>query len=112
VGSSDLRTVRAFDPATGATRWETDVYGWTWGTPAAVNGTIYAASASGTPYIQAVGSGIGALDAATGAWRWRITESAPANAPFPIGYASGPVQLTAGAIVIAGLDGRLRAFPA
>ncbi|HEV3087391.1 MAG TPA: PQQ-binding-like beta-propeller repeat protein [Candidatus Elarobacter sp.] len=109
VGSSDLRTVRAFDPATGRTLWETDVYGMSWGTPLIDGGSVYAGTAGlvgGSP--QHHEPGLVALNARDGAMRWRTPGAA--RGPYVCGYSCGPVLGEAGTVLFASVDGTLSGF--
>ena len=109
VGSSDLRVVRAFDPATGATQWSTDVLGWSWGTPVLVGNMVYAGTAGAVGYPIAQTGGLVALDRRTGAARWRVVFPAVAGG-YVAGVAGSPAAAD-GLIFCAGQDGVLYAFP-
>jgi outer membrane protein assembly factor BamB len=105
IGSSDLHAVRAFDPATGKLRWNTTVYGWSWGTPLVRDGTVYIGTASMTPYLPGMLSGRSALRASDGTTLWR--DAVPPDKGRVTGYTCGPVGLANGAIVYASVEGVL-----
>lgn len=108
VGSSDLRAVRALDPASGESRWETDVLGWAWG-PLALDGdTVYVGTAGAREYITGHEGGVMALDRATGAIRWRRSAPKPANA-FVSGY-PGSVTLHSDILLAPNVNGVLEAY--
>lgn len=110
LGSSDLRTVTALDPTTGAARWSTDVLGWSWGTPAVTAEYIFAGTAGATGYPIAQDGGLVALDRRTGAPKWRV-RLAPLADRYVTGIVGSPT--VAGALVLfAGQDGVLYALPA
>lgn len=112
IGASDFRRVSALDPATGATRWATDVRGLSWGTPVVTADTVFAGTAGqnieGT-VIQHVG-GLVALDRRTGAVKWHYLAPVPAGVAFT-GFC-GSLVLADNLVVGAGVDGTLVAFPA
>ncbi len=81
VTTSEIASVVALAPATGAQRWKVDfdaatradcapkeTHEGTWGSAAVVDGVVYAASPDGNVY---------ALDAATGTGRWRAHVADP-----------------------------------
>lgn len=70
-GSSDLRSVRAVDCATGHTRYTTDVRGLAWGRPAHVGNRLYVGTAGQKDVLVAHRPGLCALDRTTGALLWR-----------------------------------------
>ena len=110
IGSSDLRTVRSLDPATGQDRWSTDVLGWTWGTPAVAGDTVFAGSAGATGYPISQDGGMVALDRHTGAPKWRVTLPALAER-FITGIVGSPV-VAGNLVLFASQDGVLYALPA
>ncbi len=110
LGSSDLRTVTALDPQTGAEHWSTDVLGWTWGTPAVAGDTVFAGAAGATEYPVAQDGGMVALDRRTGAPKWRV-RLAPLAERYVTGIAGSPV-VAGGLVLFAGQDGVLYALPA
>lgn len=110
VGGSDFRRISAIEPATGKTRWATDVRGLTWGSPAVTPDTIFAGtSAQNSAAIKHEG-GITALDRATGAVKWRHVTPLVADADRA-GYL-GSLVLADGKIIGAGYEGTMIAFPA
>ena len=109
IGSSDLRLVRAFAPETGAPVWETDVLGWSWGTPAVSDDLVFAGAAGAVRYPISMEGGLVALDRATGKPRWRVAIGAMPGA-FATGVAGSPV-VAGGRVICAGLDGVVYAFP-
>lgn len=111
IGSSDLRSVAAYDPKNGFVRWRTDVFGFAWARPAVTEATVYAGVAGMNPYennIRQRGSFV-ALDRATGKlkWRWPIPENL---GMLLTGFVSGPA-LSRDLAVIGSADGTLYAFP-
>jgi outer membrane protein assembly factor BamB len=110
IGSSDLRTVRSLDPATGQDRWSTDVLGWTWGTPAVTGDTVFAGSAGATGYPISQDGGMVALDRRTGAPKWRVTLPALAER-YVTGIVGSPV-VAGNLVLFASQDGVLYALPA
>ncbi|HLP03346.1 MAG TPA: PQQ-binding-like beta-propeller repeat protein [Opitutaceae bacterium] len=109
LGSSDLRTVAALDPQTGAQHWSTDVLGWTWGTPAVVGDTVFAGAAGAIGYPIAQDGGMVALDRRTGAPKWRV-RLAPLADRYVTGIVGSPT--VAGSLVLfASQDGVLYALP-
>lgn len=110
VGGSDFRRISAIDPATGATRWATDVRGLTWGSPVVTADTIFAGTSAQNPAAIQHEGGITALDRATGAVKWRHVVPLTADADRA-GYL-GSLVLSDGKIIGAGYDGTLVAFPA
>ncbi len=108
VGSSDLRRVTAFEPATGIARWASDVRGMAWGTPVVGARTIYIGTAAQSGVIIAHSGGITALDRKTGAMRWRRVTKPAAGAPI-WGYV-GSLASDGKLVFAAGLDGQLVAF--
>jgi outer membrane protein assembly factor BamB len=111
IGASDFRRVSALEPATGKTRWATDVLGLTWGSPVVTAATVFAGTAGQTLRRTVIhhSGGIVALDRKTGAVQWRYAAPAPANAEWT-GYI-GSLALAGSRIVGAGVDGTLVAFP-
>jgi len=111
VGSSDLRTVQAFNPETGKMKWQRDVLGWSWGTPAVAGDTIFAGTAGGGPYYEQMVGSACALRASDGSWKWR---SAPISAPkggFVGGFAGGPALTDQQSVIFASTLGRVTAYP-
>lgn len=107
VGSSDLRRVSAIDPATGAIKWRSDVYGSTWGTPLVLGNRVYAGAIGEAPYaIRHVG-GFVTLDRATGKALSRYPLPDAGN--FQWGVAGSPVA-AGGGIVVATIGGALLSF--
>jgi outer membrane protein assembly factor BamB len=108
VGSSDLRAVRALDPATGRVRWSSDVFGTAWGTPTVVGDAVYMGVAAVTGYMIAHYPSLVALDKRTGAIRWRVAGSSTGGTPVS-GYA-GALAYANHSLYAAGLDGSLVAM--
>ncbi len=109
VGSSDLRAVRAMDPATGELRWSTDVLGAAWGSPVVAGATVYMGAAAVQGYMIAHAPSLVALDRRTGAIRWRQTGPTGGTAAVT-GYA-GSLAYANHTLFAAGLDGSLAALP-
>ena len=108
VGSSDLRAVRALDPRTGRPRWETDVLGWAWGTPALTADTVYIGVASPQKYVTRHEAGLVALDRRTGAVKWR-RPIAQRRDGFVSGY-PGSVVISGGVLIAPNVDGTLEGY--
>ena len=108
VGSSDAARVFALELASGRSLWEADVRGISWTTPAVTLDRVYVAVRH-SPSISPHEGSLLALDRATGAELWRVTNDAPAGATHR-GFASSPV-VSRGRVIVAGLDGIVRAFP-
>jgi len=101
VGSSDLRTVFAFDAQTGRKLWERAVTGYPWSTPAYDNGTIYIGTSNTNTAGQTPKLGyLYALNATTGKEYWnkptRVTE-------YLTGVVSSPI-VSNGTVYFGGLD--------
>ncbi|HEX4952707.1 MAG TPA: PQQ-binding-like beta-propeller repeat protein [Thermoanaerobaculia bacterium] len=109
IGSSDLRRVSALDPADGRVLWRTDVYGWTFGTPAIVGDRMFAGAAGGSPYFIRHVAGFAALERQTGRilWRWPMPEVPGAH---EWGITGSPV-ISGDTVVVATLEGGLMGFP-
>lgn len=110
IGSSDYRRVTCFDPKDGRVVWRTDVFGWSWARPLVTAGTVYVATAGGSPYMIRQVAGLCALDRATGKIKWRRPVPEAAGA-YLWGFAAG-CALEGGTLVVGGLEGTLHAFPA
>jgi outer membrane protein assembly factor BamB len=108
VGSSDLRVVRAIEPATGRVVWETDVLGWAWGTPLVTRDTVYAGVAGPKKYVTKHEAGLVALDRSTGHVRWRRSVPADPTA-FVSGYVGSPV-LESDVLVAPAVRGALEGY--
>jgi len=109
VGSSDFRCVRALDPATGEPRWDTDVFGCSWGTPLIAGDTIYAGTSGQNGVLIKHDAALVALDRATGALRWRTPLAHAADAPI-FGYVNS-LAAADHLLVAASVDGTLAAYP-
>jgi len=107
VGSSDLRVTAAIDPASGKAAWQTDVLGWSWGTPAVTSDTVYVGVAAPRQYVTKHAAGLVALDRRTGAVRWR-REILPGDG-FLSGY-PGSVVISNGVLVAPNVNGTLEGF--
>jgi outer membrane protein assembly factor BamB len=109
VGSSDLTRVSAIDGKDGRILWRSNVFGWAWGTPLLDGGRIFIGVAGVEPYFIRHVAGVAALDQRSGKVLWRWPYAKPQGA-FLWGFASSPVK-AGDAILLAGLDGTLYAFP-
>ncbi len=102
AGSSDWDRVNAVDAATGELKWYFTTKGDPWCSPAVSNGVVY---------IGATGGFFYALDAASGAEKWRLQTAkqiATQDARFDGGVVSSPV-VAGGVVYFGGLDGKLYA---
>jgi outer membrane protein assembly factor BamB len=108
VGSSDAQVVFAFDPRTGAAHWQSDVFGWAWGRPAASDERVYIATAGLVGYTTEQRAAVFALDRLTGNPTW-VFEPGIVPPAGPFGF-PGPVALSDDFVFAAGLDGRLYAL--
>ncbi len=112
VGASDFSRVTALDPATGRSRWSTEVHGMNWGTPLVTEDRVFTGTASqnlpGT--VIAHTGGLLALDRATGNVLWRLVSPPTDEGKFG-GYA-GSLALAGDQVIAAGFDGNLVALPA
>lgn len=109
VGSSDLRAVRALDPRTGRTAWETDVQGWAWGTPAVTADAVYMGVAAPREYVTEHAAGLVALERKSGAILWRRPVPKD-DAAFVSGY-PGSVVVAGDQLFAANVRGTLEAYP-
>jgi outer membrane protein assembly factor BamB len=109
VGSSDLRAVRALDPRTGRTAWETDVLGWAWGTPAVTADAVYAGVAAPREYVTEHAAGLVALERKSGAILWRRPVPKDETS-FVSGY-PGSVVVAGDLLLAASVGGTLEAYP-
>jgi outer membrane protein assembly factor BamB len=112
IGSSDQRKARALDPVDGGTQWATAIGGWAWAQPAVTDDAVYTCTvgmADAFNYAHPVEGSINALDRKTGELKWRIPVPMPSEA-YLSGAAAGPV-VTGDRLLVAGLDGVLRAYP-
>ncbi len=107
MGSSDLHTLRAFDPLTGSTWWQTTVYGWSAGTPLIAGGIVYAGTAAMAPYLPNMLAGRCALRADDGSLLWRDAKEPETG--IVTGYACDPVR-SGNTIVYASVTGDVRAY--
>lgn len=108
VGSSDAAAVFAFDAATGARRWATDVHGWAWGQPAVTASRVYVGTSGQVGYPVPHAGSVIALDRVTGRPAWRYAAAPPGSGAF--GFPGSPA-VGAGLVFAGGLDGRLVALP-
>lgn len=109
VGSSDAAKVFAVDAFTGKSAWTADVHGYAWGTPALDGDRLYVGTRGEAGPIPHRAHAL-ALDRATGKvlWQHSITGS---NAQAPQGIAGSAVVVrSASRVVMAAVDGRVRAF--
>lgn len=108
VGSFTRGWVFALDPATGAVRWETQLD--TSLAAIAVDPVVH----DGTLYVPLIGNddnragGIFALDAGTGQVKWQ--RSFDSDVPGAGRGGQGPVSIAGDLVIVAVLDGSLRAF--
>lgn len=107
VGSSDAGKIMAIDVASGGARWDADVLGASWGTPAVADRVLYVAT-RGQAGAFTHSAGVLALDRATGRILWRFRFPTPGGAAFS-GVAGSPA-LGAGRLLVAAVDGRVYAF--
>lgn len=110
VGSSDARRVTCFDPKNGDVAWRADVFGWSWGSPVVTKDAVYVATGAVAPYLIRHAAALVALERASGKLRWYRPVARP-EGRYHWGYAAG-FALDGETLVIGGLDGMLRAFPA
>jgi outer membrane protein assembly factor BamB len=108
IGSSDYRRVRALDPKNGSVNWNSDVFGWTYGTPLVVNDTVYYVTAGTPTYMTKDIPSLGALDRKTGVVKWRY-ELPYQTGTFVSGYSNSLIYAD-GKIIAAGLDGMILSF--
>ncbi|HET9484497.1 MAG TPA: PQQ-binding-like beta-propeller repeat protein [Xanthomonadales bacterium] len=108
IGSSDLRRVSAIDVASGAVRWRSDVFGWTWGTPLVDGEVIHVGAAGGAPYVIRHLASYSTLDRRTG----RILTRRPLPDPgaHQWGIAGSPAR-AGDSILVATIEGSLYAYP-
>ncbi len=111
LGASDFRRVTALDPATGQTRWSTDVGGMCWGWPAVTTDTVFigtvAQNIPGT--LIAHTGGVIALDRATGTVKWQYRSPLPPENGF--GGQAGSLAIAGDRVIALGFDGLLTAWP-
>jgi len=110
IGSSDARRVSLIDAKDGRVLWRADVYGLAWPRPAAAGDTIFASASGYGPYFIRHVGGFSAIDAKTGAlrWRWPAPESPGA---MLTGFAAPPV-VDGDTVIVGSLDGALYGFAA
>ena len=111
VGASDYARVTALDPATGQTRWSTQVRGMNWGTPLVTAHRVFTGTVAqnipGT--VIAHTGGIMAINRRTGEVIWQLAAALPQENGFG-GYA-GSLAIAGDKIIAAGFDGMLIALP-
>jgi outer membrane protein assembly factor BamB len=108
VGSSDAAALYAFDARTGRPVWKTDVWGWAWGQPAVTGRRVYMGTSALGGYLVSHRAGVMGVERATGKPVWRfVAEPVPEKA---YGF-TGSASVGAGRVFLAGLDGRVYAFP-
>jgi outer membrane protein assembly factor BamB len=110
VGSSDAAALYAFDLETGRPVWKTDVWGWAWGQPVVTATRVYMPTSSLSGYPVPHRGGIFAVDRATGSAVWRYAAPTPAEEGVAFGFV-GSASVGDGRVYIAGLDGKVYAFP-
>jgi outer membrane protein assembly factor BamB len=108
VGSSDAAALYAFDARSGRPRWKTDVWGWAWGQPAVSDGRVYVATSALGGYLVDHHAGVMAVERASGRPVWRYLASPVPDKAY--GF-TGSTSRGAGRVYVAGLDGRVYAFP-
>jgi len=108
IGSSDLRHVRALDPANGNPIWSVDVYGSAWATPLVVGDTVWMGVAGVKDYMIRHEASLVALERRTGRIKWRRVMAPGENAMYGI---AGSLASSGGKLFAAGLDGTLAAYP-
>ena len=106
VGSSDAGRVYAFDMKTGAPRWETDVYGWPWSTPAVTDHLVVVGTIGDPTYPAPHRAGLVALDRTTGRVTWRF----PLEPAAGLHGIPGHVAACGGKAVAVDLAGVVRGF--
>ena len=109
VGSSDAGKIMAIEVSSGRSRWEADVLGASWGTPAVTERVLYVGT-RGQAGASTHAAGILALDRATGRILSRFRFPTPGGAAFS-GIAGSPA-LAQGRVFFAAVDGRVYAFEA
>jgi outer membrane protein assembly factor BamB len=107
VGSSDAAAAYAFDVASGARRWATDVQGWAWGQPLVTDTRVYLGTASQVGYLAQHQGAFIALDRVDGRAQWRYV--LPGEAKGAYGFA-GSADLDDTHVYASALDGKLYAF--
>lgn len=108
-GSSDLRRVAKMDVNDGRVFWRTDVLGWAWARPVVADSLLLVSTVGAQPYQMRHLGGLVALDRYTGHILWRYPMP---DLPGVWGYGFfAPVAVGERAILAAGLDGTLYAFP-
>ncbi|MES2037804.1 MAG: PQQ-binding-like beta-propeller repeat protein [Pseudomonadota bacterium] len=112
VGSSDSLKLSAFESATGKEIWKFNTGGWSWMTPLLADGVLYIGAISASPYYfpdVTLRSGFYAVDATSGKQLWQYQPSSLSGSFITGGVFARPV-LTADAVLVADLDGTLRAL--
>jgi len=108
VGSSDAAALYAFEAHSGRPIWSTDVWGWAWGQPAVSATRVYMDTSGMGEYPVPHRAGVMAVERSTGKPVWRFEVQPPDSKAY--GFTGSPA-LGAGRVFIAGLDGRVYAFP-
>lgn len=108
IGSSDLRRVSAIDPRDGRVLWRSDVFGWSWGTPAVTSRHLYVGTAGGEPYFIRHVAALSQLDRRSGRIlrRWPM----PDAGGHQWGIAGSPA-IWGDTLVVASIEGSLFGFP-
>lgn len=112
IGSSDYKAVQSLDAADGSQRWYTRVEGWTWGIPAVADGVVYETQTVGGPDPDPAPA-LYAIDAANGSVLWTASGGdALVFAPegWEISGAAASPAIAGDLVVVAGLDGVVRAY--
>lgn len=107
VGSSDAAAVFAYHVPSGQRQWQTDVFGWCWGQPAATAARVYVGTSGLIGYPTEQRGEVMALDLAVGNVVWRYPAIRPESGAF--GF-PGSCSTGLGRVFAAGLDGHVYAF--
>ncbi len=108
IGSSDYQRLLAIDPLSGKPRWNINLDGSVWSTPAVTNQNVYVGVVGVTDYFIEHHGGFFAVDRASGKIAWRFPMKAIAGA-VDHGVASSPVVDQA-SVYFGGLDGTFYSF--
>jgi len=108
VGTSDATKVIAFDPRSGETRWQADVFGRAFGQPAVSERRVYVGTSGQTGYLSRMSAAVIALDRMAGNPVWQFTPQATAaSGLFGI---TGSVAVGSGLVFATDLDGKVYAL--
>jgi outer membrane protein assembly factor BamB len=109
IGGSDSRRIRSIRAKDGRYRWDTQVWGWTWGTPLVTDDLVFYATAGTANYMTRHEASLGALDRKSGQIKWR--KPIPLRAGAYFSGVAGSLALAGDRFVAANLDGTLAAYP-